>query len=246
MTNPTRPPHAICSMSVTAYGLIVQAYPYAFRREFGASMTQVFGDSVREAWNRSGVAGVGTLWMRTIADVAVSLSKAYSSEQREPIFKFAMGTGVFYALALVLAIAYGAIRFGEYYQPPAFTRIAAPQAHEDALLTAYDQALVGKYGDYQTYAQGAGLLFSLWLGVAAGLFGLSQRSTLHGAVLLLAGIGATVCALSLLPTMWFPLDRYPVGALWLMGGLPLIGAAVWLLVTVMGRSIRGRTTPSAV
>jgi hypothetical protein len=58
------------------------------------------------------------------------------------------------------------------------------------------------------------------LGAAAGLFGVAQRSVAHGAAALATGALCTVAALSLLPTIWFPLDRYPAGFLWAVGGLP--------------------------
>jgi hypothetical protein len=208
-------------------------------------MTQVFGDAVRDAFRRSGIGGVIVLWMRTIADAVVSLFKAYSDEPRERVFKFAAGSAIIYALALVLAIAYGAVRYGEFYQPPAFTHFAAPDVSEDVLLSAYNQALADKFGDYRNYARGVAVLLSIWLGIVAGLFGSWQRSLLHGAALLIALCGVTIAALSLLPTMWFPLDRYPVGALWTMSGLPLVAAGVGLLVSIIWQFLQRWDTPFA-
>jgi len=52
----------------------------------------------------------------------------------------------------------------------------------------------------------------------------------------------TVAVLSLLPTIWFPLDRYPVAAVWVMGiGFP-ISAATWLLLTMIARLLRSTAT----
>ena len=56
-----------------------------------------------------------------------------------------------------------------------------------------------------------------------------------GEARLAAGGAVTAVALALMPSMWFPLDRYPIAALWIMGGGPLVAVAMWVLVTLIGR-----------
>lgn len=88
---------------------------------------------------------------------------------------------------------------------------------------------------------GAGLVLALSLGVAAAAFGLYHGSLLHSVGALVVGSLLTIGAVSLLPTVWFPLDRYPVG-LWLFSGLPA-AAAAWTLVTAIGRFGPGHAVP---
>ena len=227
--------------SVRAYVLALLVYPWAFRREFGESMTQVFQDLARDACRASGVVGLAALWMRTAVDLLVSAVSAYSRERRRSMFRVVVGAGSLYVGMLALAAGYGAIRFAEFYEPPAFSRFGATESvDEDALIAAYEQALTGEFGQYKMFAFGAGLVLAIWLGIASALFGLWQRSVLHGAGAFLAGALLTIAALALLPAIWFPQDRYPVGAAWVMGGsLPLAGV-VWLLVTIAGRFGPGR------
>jgi hypothetical protein len=224
----------LTSWSILTYWLIVQAYPYSFRREFGESMTQVFGDSVRAAWKRAGLAGLAILWMRTVVDVVVSLFSAYVSEKRDWMFKLAVSLAALYACALAGIVGYGAVRFGEFYRPPVFSVFGAPNAHEDVLIAAYEQAMSGEFGTYRTFTAAAGLSLAVLLGATSALLGLWQKSLLHGTGALVVGTALTIVAFELLPTVWFPLDRYPVGALWLMGGVP-VAACTYLLVMVLGR-----------
>lgn len=223
------------SWSILTYQLILHAYPYSFRREFGESMTQVFGDSVRDAWKRAGLAGLARLWMRTVIDVVRSLFSAYVSEKRDSRFKLAVGLSALYVCSLVGVVGYGAIAFGEFYQPPTFSKFGAPNAHEDLLIAAYEKAMNGEFGAYRIFTAAAGFSLAVLLGATSALFGLWQKSPLHGAGALLVGTAFTVVAFQLLPTLWFPLDRYPVGALWLMGGGIPLAAGTCLLVMLLGR-----------
>ena len=209
-------------------------------------MSQVFGDLVRAAWNRAGLIGLATLWVRTAVDVVDSLIAAYVSETHDSRFTLAAGLSVLYVCALAGIVGYGAIRFGEFYEPPAFSVFGAPGASEDSLLAMYEQALTGDLGRYRTFTAAAGFALAVWLGATSALFGLWQKSLSHGAGALIAGIALTIAALEFLPTVWFPLDGHPVGALWLMGGSIPLAACVWLLVMALGRfwPARARFTPS--
>jgi hypothetical protein len=229
-------PNTLTSISVSTYGLILQAYPSSFRREFGDSMRQVFRDAVQDAWRRSGVSGVAILWMRTVADVVTSLFRAYLDERREPLFKLTVSNGILFVVALTAMVVYGAVTYREFYEPPSFVgRFGAPAAHEDALIAGYEQALTGAYGRYRTFAGISAIVFTIWLGISSALFGLWQRSLLHGAGALVAGCALMVAALSLLPSIWFPLDGYPPAALWVMGGAPVLAFGVWLIASFIGR-----------
>jgi hypothetical protein len=221
----------LTAWSCAAYSLILQAYPYSFRREFGPSMAQVFTDSVRDAWRAAGITGLAILWMKTGRDVVVSLARAYAAELRNPLFRRAASAIVLYAAALIGVVSIGALAFGEFYRAPAFSAFGAPQVPEDALLAAYDAALTGRFGSYRLFAAASGLTLAILLGVAAALFGRAQHNLWHGALGLVAGSVATVAALELMPAIWFPLDRYPVGALWMMGGGLPVAALTWAIVT---------------
>jgi hypothetical protein len=226
--------------SVSAYRLVLQAYPPAFRREFGDSMLVVFSDLVRDTWPRAGLAGLAVLWVRTIRDVASSLGRAYAGDRSDPWFPAAWGLIAMYLCALAGVVGYGAIRYGEFYPPPAFTTFGTPAASETTLLDAYAQALTGEFGAYRTFAAAAGLSLAVLLGIASATFGLWQRSMLHGLGAFAAGAAVTIAALQLMPTVWFPLDRYPVSALWLIGGGVPLGGLTCLLCLAAGRLGPGR------
>jgi hypothetical protein len=188
-------------------------------------MTQVFGDSVRDTWKRAGLAGLTTLWIRTVVDVVRSLFRAYVSETRDSMFKLAVGLSILYVCVLMGVVGYGSIKFGEYYQPPTFSKFVN-----------------GEFGAYRIFTVAAGFSLAMFLGAASALFGLWQKSLLHGGGALIAGTAFTIAAFQLLPTVWFPLDRYPVGAVWLMGGGVPFAACTCLVVTLLGRfgPARGR------
>jgi hypothetical protein len=173
--------------------------------------------------------------MRTIVDVAVSLYRTYITEKRDSMFKLSAGLTIFYVCALASTVGYGAVAFGQFYQPPAFSAFGAPYAQEGALIAAYEQAMSGDFGRYRLFTAAAGFSLAVWLGVTSALFGLWQKSLLHGAGALVAGTALTILAFEGLPTVWFPLDRYPVGALWVMGGGLPLASGTYLLVTLLGR-----------
>lgn len=56
-------------VSECIYRTLLVLYPKQFRDAYGAQMAQVFRDAYREAVERSGVAGLVALWMRTLLDL---------------------------------------------------------------------------------------------------------------------------------------------------------------------------------
>lgn len=223
----------IAAWSVCSYALVLWIYPPRFRRDFGEAMTQVFGDLARDACRTSGLAGLLVLWMRTSADVLISVARAYWSERRQaPVAAAAV-----YGCALVLSLGYGAIQFGQFYNAPSFSRFGSTLG-ENALIAAYEQALSGEFGQYRLFVRLTIAVLTGALGIAAAMFGVWQRSFLHGTAALAAGTVVTVAALSVLPPMWFPLDRYPVGALFVFGGFPVIAAVVALVGSGLSRLTR--------
>lgn len=51
------------------YVLLLRAYPATFQRAYGVRMARVFRDSCRDAVQRRGLAGLITLWLRTLFDL---------------------------------------------------------------------------------------------------------------------------------------------------------------------------------
>lgn len=66
------------SLSERVYAVLLVAYPKGFRREYGPSMAQVFGDMCREARGRGGAPGLVRLWSRTLPDLVVSMASERS------------------------------------------------------------------------------------------------------------------------------------------------------------------------
>lgn len=58
--------------SVRLYRQLLAAYPASFRNEYGDAMVQLFRDTARDAYRRRGLLGLATMWLRTLADLAVS------------------------------------------------------------------------------------------------------------------------------------------------------------------------------
>lgn len=154
--------------------------------------------------------------------------------------KMFVGAVILYGVTLVFAVGYGAMRFAEFYDPPAFSKFGAGEGvSESVLLASYDRALDGDFGRYRQFMVVSGPSVAVLLGIASALFGLRRGSVLFGICALIAGSLVTIAASELLPTVWFPLDRYGPGFIWLMRGAP-IATATWLIVTVSGHVGPGR------
>jgi hypothetical protein len=235
MTN--RLTEALAGWSVRAYPLVLHAYPASFKQEFGDSMSQLFADLVRGTCRDRGLPGLAVLWMRTAVDVVLSLARSYAAAGTATLFRPVMIMTLVYLAGLTLTTGYGSFRFREFYQPPAFTVSAGPAlanlagSSEDALVAAHGVALNGELGSYTLFVRLAGLALAAWLGLTAAFFGRWQQSVPHGAAAFVAGVGLTVAAFELMPSMWFPFDRYSVGFIWVLMGLPL-AAVVWTIVAL--------------
>lgn len=223
----------LATFGLRTYALVLSAYPLAFRHEFGEPMALAFRDLTRDACRRSGIAGPMRLWVVTLSDTAAGLMRSYTSDPDRLSARALIG-GATYVAVLVATIGYGALRFQQFYEPPAFSRFSeAASTNEDALIAAYTQALDGDFGQYRAYVTRANIVLALMLGVTAGLFGLAQRSPAYGAAVFALGVACTAGILSLMPTIWFPLDRYPVGFAWTM--MAPLGVGVWLAAGAFGR-----------
>ena len=223
--------------SVQAYRLLLHVYPTAFRRECGEAMVQAFRDLARDGWRASGARGLAVVWLRTAIDLMKSVPAAYLGTSSGTVGRLALGVGALYMLYVFAFVGYGASQFSQFYEAPAWN--ARPTAEnfapEDDRLSAYEQAMNGAYGRYPAFLESWGIVVAPWLGVAAALFGLWQRSLWHGLAALVVVAVATSAIFHLLPWRYFPLDQYPVGFLWLFQ-FP-IAAASWFAVTAVGRLI---------
>ena len=55
--------------SERVYGVLLKAYPKAFREEYGPHMVQAFGDLCRAGYERAGTAGLVLVWVRALLDL---------------------------------------------------------------------------------------------------------------------------------------------------------------------------------
>ncbi len=62
----------LLAASVRLYRALLHAYPPDFRRQYGAEMALLFGDSSRDALAESGVSGLGGVWLHALGDLAAT------------------------------------------------------------------------------------------------------------------------------------------------------------------------------
>jgi hypothetical protein len=217
--------------SATIYSTLLYLYPATVRRNDGAAMMQVFRDLAREEL-RMGITGLVRLWIRTGIDLVKSLPQSYLRTSLEPAGRSARRLVMIYMSCVLAFVAYGAIRYQEYYARPFVEwngdRRAVTTVSEDQILRQWD-AVAPRYSRYVRYWQVGGVAITILLGVTAAFVARWQKSIGHGLVALGAGWVATAAALHLMPFVYFPFDQYPVGFLW-MFQLPI--AVVCFLVAL--------------
>lgn len=97
------PPSIRCSQK--AYRWLIQAYPDAFRREFGEPMIHVFTDMASDARLNRGFCGLASMWFHVLADLAWSIpAEHYKAENRSPEMKTAFY--VFASIVLAMVVQY--------------------------------------------------------------------------------------------------------------------------------------------
>ena len=239
--------------SSAIYSKLLYLYPESVRRNDGEAMMQIFRDLAREELRMGSACGTSEarsrrarasgggapralrmtglvrLWIRTGIDLVKSLPESYLRHSHEPAGQSARRLAVIYAICVLAFVAYGAIGFSQYYTRPSWSvdpRVAVG-VNENAVLQEWN-AVSPQYNRYIRYWQTGGVAITILLGVTAGFFARWQKSIGHGLGALGTGWLATAAALHVMPFVYFPFDRYPVGFLW-MFQLPL--AAVCFAVT---------------
>ena len=87
---------------------------------------------------------------------------------------------------------------------------------------------------YRRFLKVAGIALAMMIGVAAGAHGAWRDSAKTGFTTLGTALIFTVAAMSLMPWVEFPSDRYAAGWVWVMNGiLPLL--VTWGATTILGR-----------
>jgi hypothetical protein len=71
------PTPRLVELSIRFYRLLLAAYPAAFRREYGDAMMQLFRDTALDGYRRRGLRGLAVVWLRTLADFAVSVVRQH-------------------------------------------------------------------------------------------------------------------------------------------------------------------------
>lgn len=73
--------HHLLERSNRLYVLLLHAYPYEFRHEYGAEMAEVFRTWSNARYRDHGVWGLLQVWHRTLGDWAVSALEEHTKEQ---------------------------------------------------------------------------------------------------------------------------------------------------------------------
>jgi hypothetical protein len=74
--------HSAVESSRRFYGGLLNLHPREFRAEFGPSMLQLFTDQCRSAQREGGAKGLLLLWIRTLADLALSVLREHAASAR--------------------------------------------------------------------------------------------------------------------------------------------------------------------
>jgi hypothetical protein len=131
---------SVLEFTVFLYRLILALYPRRFRREYGDDMLQLFRDMAREAWRERGLAGIAVVGLRTINDLALSVSEQYARGCQHAVaalprvfsrafspWTIAAQTGTLALLVVPLAIV----------SSSAFAKVDLTLKHVEGSVTAY-------------------------------------------------------------------------------------------------------------
>lgn len=88
------------------YQTMLLIYSRTLRQRYGPEMVQVFRTACRQAVERAGLAGLATLWLRTLPDLVTSASAERFESARE---RCSLSSAGLYAVAILLAYLSGAI-----------------------------------------------------------------------------------------------------------------------------------------
>ncbi|HEY7834453.1 MAG TPA: hypothetical protein VIG30_12835 [Ktedonobacterales bacterium] len=182
---PTRTDSRALAWSVWLYRRLLVAYPAPFRTAYGPQMVQVFRDCCRQVQRERGLPGVGRLWRRTLADLAVSaLAERCKGEMamsrwtlnRYCGFAAMLGGAIWLAYILFCAVALAV---------PAIAGGPLPYSPNPIASYVYDAAwLLFPLSLMGLLALAAGRVGALaWLGFTVALFG--------GLMLLVGSLGVT-------------------------------------------------------
>ena len=103
MSRPALPHGRLLHLSDALYGALLHAYPRAFRREFGAQMTQTLRADCRRVQAEQGLVGVLSLWVVVACDLAATALQEQLSQE------WPMSRSTFARLAGVAALLGGAL-----------------------------------------------------------------------------------------------------------------------------------------
>ncbi|AGY60277.1 ABC transporter permease [Gloeobacter kilaueensis] len=103
---------AALPLAERCYGLLLLAYPAEFRAEYASEMLQLFADERRDEGRRRGMVGMVQLWLRTIANVAVTATAEHWDGLRRDLsygLQMLLARPAFAVVAIaVLAVGIGA------------------------------------------------------------------------------------------------------------------------------------------
>ncbi len=75
-------------ISLRVYRMLVAVYPKSFRREYGAEMTELFGDLLRDARRQRGSFGAVGLWFQVLCEIMPTATRQHCHEMQRRVTMF--------------------------------------------------------------------------------------------------------------------------------------------------------------
>ena len=122
-------------LSHKVFGALLAVYPRAFRREYGAQMTQLFADCYR-AEQKFGFGGLSAFWLRSLSDLLISALREHLDNLKKESSKMTNLQRNVMALGACLAIivvAFLLLSYGRSHEVPPILFFGKTL---DALVTA--------------------------------------------------------------------------------------------------------------
>lgn len=108
-------------LSCRVYKLLLNAYPSAFRREYGQQMQQVFRDCYRDEARRNSHFAIAGYWVRTLLDLVLTAAREHSENLRKDHTVMSTLRRDLVALvgcSAIIAIALALLNYGKTHEVP--------------------------------------------------------------------------------------------------------------------------------